>query len=407
MKNNFTPVFRFVMCSDSHIEGIGTPGYERLKKTIDYSLAFAEDDEKYKGIDRFFIAGDITNKGSKEEFDAFKELYDYGREKGIEFLCTVAKDHDSITMGKDSLEYYKKLTGQETDFHRVIGGYHFIGISTSKMKKHFNSQFQKMWLKKELDKAVADTPDKPVFVLHHEHIKYTVFGSFDEDGWGKILFADLLKKYPNVVDFSGHSHYPVNDPRSVWQKEYTAIGTGSLKYTELTVDGVQKIHPEAFEECANFLIVEADKEHNLRVIGIDCLAERVLCEYYFKNPADKSNREYTDEKQRSRSLAPVFPGNAEITLYGKDGFYKVDFPRAESTDGMPVFIYRTFIEDEKGRVLKERKTIPPYYLYEVKEKLSVSLGRLTTGKYKIKILAETPYGVQSEYIEKTIEVKGA
>ena len=78
------------MCSDSHIEGIGTPGYERLKKTIDYSLAFAEDDEKYKGIDRFFIAGDITNKGSKEEFDAFKELYDYGREKGIEFLCTVA-----------------------------------------------------------------------------------------------------------------------------------------------------------------------------------------------------------------------------------------------------------------------------------------------------------------------------
>lgn len=85
----------------------------------------------------------------------------------------------------------------------------------------------------------------------------------------------------------------------------------------------------------------------------------------------------------------------------------MDFPRAESTDGMPVFIYRTFIEDEKGRVLKERKTIPPYYLYEVKEKLSVSLGRLTTGKYKIKILAETPYGVQSEYIEKTIEVKGA
>ena len=84
MKNNFTPVFRFVMCSDSHIEGIGTPGYERLKKTIDYSLAFAEDDEKYKGIDRFFIAGDITNKGSKEEFDAFiskcKELsfYDTG-----------------------------------------------------------------------------------------------------------------------------------------------------------------------------------------------------------------------------------------------------------------------------------------------------------------------------------------
>ena len=404
MKNNFIPVFRFVICSDSHIEGIGTPGYNRLKKTVDYSLSFSSKDEHYNKIDMFFIAGDITNKGTKEEFDSFKEIYDYGTEKGLKFLCTVAKGHDSITMGKKSLEYYKALTGQETDFHRVIGGYHFIGVSTSKMKKHFNSQFQKMWLKKELDKAVADTPDKPVFLMHHEHIKYTVYGSFDEDGWGKILFADLLKKYPNVVDFSGHSHYPVNDPRSVWQNEYTAIGTGSLKYTELTVDGEQKIHPEAFEDCANFLIVEADKDNNLRVIGVDCLAEEVICEYYFKNPADRSNREYTYDKQRARSLPPVFSGDAEITVTDEDGFYKVQYPKAESTDGMPVFIYRVYVENEKGEILKERKTIPTYYLHKVNDKLITHLGRLPKGKNKIKILAETPYGVRSEYIEKIIEV---
>ncbi len=404
MKNEFLPVFRVAVCSDSHIEGIGSPGYYRLKKAIDYSLDFASGDKAYSKLDTFFIAGDITNKGTKEEFDAFKEIYDYGTEKGVKFLCTVAKGHDSITMGKKSLEYYKALTNQETDFHRVIGGYHFIGISTSRMKKHFNSQFQKMWLKKELDKAVKDTPDKPVFVMHHEHVKYTVYGSFDEDGWGKILFADLLKKYPNVVDFSGHSHYPVNDPRSVWQKEYTAIGTGSLKYTELTVDGEQKIHPAFYNECANFLIVEADKDHNLRVIGIDCLAEKVICEYYFKNPADKNNREYAEEKLRARSLPPVFTDDAEIELTEKDGFYTAEFPKAESTDGMPVFIYRTYVEDEKGRLIKERKTIPTYYLYEVKDRLTVSLGRLTKGKYKIKALAETPYGVKSEFIETTIEV---
>ena len=153
MEKDFLPVFRFAICSDAHIDGIGSPGYERLKRAIDYSLDFAGRDEKYNKLDKFFIAGDITNKGSKEEFDAFKEVYDYGVEKGVGFLCTVAKGHDSITMGKKSLEYYKSLTNQETDFHRVIGGYHFIGVSTSKMKKHFNSQFQKMWLKKELDNS--------------------------------------------------------------------------------------------------------------------------------------------------------------------------------------------------------------------------------------------------------------
>ena len=272
------------------------------------------------------------------------------------------------------------------------------------MKKHFNTPFQKMWLKKELDKAVKDTPDKPVFVMHHEHIKYTVYGSFDEDGWGKILFADLLKKYPNVVDFSGHSHHPVNDPRSLWQMEYTAMGTGSLKYTELTVDGVQKIHPDFYDDCANFLIVEADKYNNIRISGVDCLAGEILCEYNLKNPADKNNREYTYEKQLSRSLPPIFPENAEITISEQDGFYSAEYPKAESADGMPVFIYRIYAVDKNGKTIKERKTIPTYYLYNVAPTLKTDLGRLPKGSYSIRVIAETPYGIRSEYIEKTIEV---
>ena len=142
MKNEFIPAFRFVICSDSHIEGIGTPGYNRLKEVIDYSLDYASGNESYKKIDRFFIAGDITNKGTKEEFDAFREIYGYGAERGAEFLCTVAKGHDSITMGKKSLEYYSSLTNQETDFHKVIGGYHFIGLSTCRAKNKYYSLFQ-------------------------------------------------------------------------------------------------------------------------------------------------------------------------------------------------------------------------------------------------------------------------
>lgn len=404
MKKEFIPVFRFVICSDAHIEGIGTAGYNRLKRTIDYSLKYAAENEYYNKIDKFFLAGDITNKGSEAEFDAFKEIYDYGAEKGVEILCTVAKGHDSITMGKKSLEYFTSLTGQKTDFHRVIGGYHFIGISTCRQKKHYNTLFQKMWLKGELDKAVKDTPDRPVFIMHHEHVKNTVFGSSDEDGWGKLIFAGLLKKYPNAVDFSGHSHYPVNDPRSLWQGEYTAVGTGSLKYTELTVDGEPKIHPAFFEECANFLIVEVDGDSNILIKGVDCQAEEILCEYYLKNPADKNNREYTEEKQRSRSRAPVFPEGAELTLTQQDGFYSVTYPAAVSTDGMPVFLYRVYAENKEGKSVKERKTVATYYLYGAEEKVTTCLGRLPEDCVKIRVTAETPYGVRSEYIEKTIEI---
>ncbi|MBO7319798.1 MAG: metallophosphoesterase [Clostridia bacterium] len=402
MKNDFSPVFRFVICSDSHIEGIGSPGYNRLKEVIDYSLDFAVKDEHYNKIDTFFIAGDITNKGSKEEFDAFKEIYDYAADKGAKFLCTVAKGHDSITMGKKSLEYYKSLTNQETDFHRVIGGYHFIGLSTGKTPNKHYSFLQKLWLKKEMKKAYADTPDKPVFFIHHEHVKNTVYGSSDFDGWGNRFFTGVSDKYPNIVDFSGHSHYPVNDPRSIWQGAFTAIGTGSLKYTELTVDDERKVHPDFYDDCANFLIVEADKDSNLRVIGVDCMAEEILCEYYLKNPADKNNREYTKEKQIARSEAPAFAEGAEITVEDQSDIYVVGYPKADSTDGMPVFIYRIYVENADGKTVKMRKQIPTYYLYGEDEELRECLGMFARGKYKVKIFAENCFGMKSEPIEKEI-----
>ena len=400
MKKEFIPVMRFAVCSDSHIEGVDSTGYNRLKKAVDISFAVADKDEYYNKLDAFLIAGDITDNGRKEEFDAFKNIYDYATKKGTQMLCVVAKGHDSITMGKKSLAYYTSLTNQPTDFHTTINGYHFIGLSTCKMPEIYYTPKQKKWLIKELDKAVEETPAKPVFLMHHEHVKYTVYGSDDIDGWGHDFFTPILKNYPNVVDFSGHSHYPLNDPRSLWQNEYTAIGTGSLKYTELTVDGERKIHPANRNDCGNFWIVEIDRDSNLRLVGFDCEAENVLCEYFLENPADKNNREYTEEKQRQRSKPPVFPDNAEITV--KDGY--VEYPSALSTDGMPVFIYRVSFFDSNDSEIANGKTIPSYYLCNTEDRLKTNVVCHGKGKYTVKITAETVYGIQSECMEKIVEI---
>ncbi len=400
MKNEFLPVLRFAVCSDSHIDSAESVGYKRLKKAVDISFSVAADNEFYNKLDAVLIAGDITDKGRKEEFDAFKTVYDYATAKGTQMLCTVAKGHDSITMGKTSLKYYNSLTNQPTDFHTVINGYHFIGLSTCKLPEIYYTPKQRKWLINELDIAVADTPDKPVFLIHHEHVKYTVYGSGDIDGWGHDFFTPILRKYPNVVDFSGHSHYPLNDPRSLWQNEYTAVGTGSLRYTELTVDGERKIHPENRSDCGTFWLVEIDKDNNMKLTGFDCEAKKAICGYYLGNPADKTNREYTEEKQRLRSKPPVFPENAEITI--KDGY--IEYPKAESSDGMPVFIYRVTVYDKDGRETAKGKTLPSYYLYKTEERLKTYVGSLQKGRYTIKIKAETPYGVQSEAINKTVEI---
>lgn len=399
MNDKFIPVMRFAVCSDSHIEGIDSAGYKRLKKAVDTGFSFAENDMHYRKLDAFFVAGDITDKGRAEEFDAFKHIYDYVTGKGTQMLCVVAKGHDSISMGKKSLEYYETLTNQPSDFHKVIGGYHFIGLSTCRFPEIYYTPLQRKWLINELDKAVRDTPHKPVFLMHHEHVKYTVFGSNEIDGWGHDFFTPILKKYPNTVDFSGHSHYPLNDPRSLWQNEYTAIGTGALKYTELTVDGERKFHPENRSECGNFWIVEIDGQNNVHLLGMDCEAEKVLCEYYLGNPADISNREYTEEKQRLRSKPPVFPDEAEIII--KNGC--IEYPKALSRDGMPVFIYRVYVYDKNGKEAVSAKTVPSYYLYNTEDRLRTDIGHPPAGVYTVRITAENAYGLQSEYIEKTAE----
>lgn len=404
MKKNFIPVLRFVASSDAHIEGVGTVGYTRLKKAVDFSLGFAQNDENYKKLDTILMVGDFTDHGRPDEFDAFGEIFRYSAEKGTPILSIVAHGHECFTLKKRSLAYFRGLTNQETDFHRIICGYHFIGLSTTSLPKLYYSPKQIKWLKKQLDAAVADTPDKPVFLMHHEHVKYTVYGSSGFDGWGHPVFTEILKKYPNVVDFSGHSHYPINDPRSLWQKEYTAIGTGSLKYVELTVDNKRCVHPPTHKDCATFWIIEADKNGNLHLMGIDCEAEQMICEYYLDNPADQNNREYTTEKQLARSKTPVFSDDADITLKKQEGKYTAVYPKAESTDGMPVFIYRVSVINKKGKEIANGKTVPSYYLYRSEDIITTDLGALPKGKYEVRIVAENTFGMQSQCLEKTIEI---
>ena len=101
MKKEFLPVLRFVVCSDAHIEGIGAPGYYRLKHVIDYALDFASKDNNYNKIDSFFIAGDITNRGTKEEFEAFKEALRLRCSKGCKFPLYRCKGTRFHSNGKE------------------------------------------------------------------------------------------------------------------------------------------------------------------------------------------------------------------------------------------------------------------------------------------------------------------
>lgn len=387
----FEPVVRFLVTSDSHITTMGDIQTTRVEKMIKMGYKIAENDAEYNNLDAVLIAGDVTDQGTKLAFASLKAATDAVLKDGTQFLATVATSHDARAMSVGSLDYYTMLTGQETDFHRVINGFHFIGISASNIAGVHYADYQKEWLVEQLDAAVQDDPEKPIFVIQHEHISNTVYGSSDFEGWGKPDFAEILKKYPQVIDFSGHSHYPINDARSIWQNEFTALGTGGLYYVELTVDEVKTVHPSNHKSIATFWVVEVDAANRIRLRAADLGSQKYLCEYLLDSPFDRS---YTPEQQKMRSLAPVFADDTSVKLKSK----KVTFSAAESADGMPIFIYRAYAVDAEGNRTPVGKTLAAYYKYNVPDEVTIKFENLPEGDYKIEIVAENCYGMQSEPI---------
>lgn len=389
---DFTPVLRFVVSSDSHVETMGDKQTSRLQKMIKLGYDIAENDKEYNNLDAVLMAGDLTDNGTKIGFTSYAAAANAVLKDDTQFLSVVARAHDGGTMDESSLAYFSEVTGQDTDFHKVINGFHFIGISRSETSGEHYSQYQKDWLVEQLNAAVADDPFKPIFVMHHEHVSNTVYGSSDFEGWGMSDFADILKLYPQVVDFSGHSHYPINDARSVWQGEFTALGTGGLYYVELTVDDERTVHPDGHKKVASFWVVEVDASNQIRFRAVDLEAEEYLCEYNLSSPFE---RKYTPAQQILRSKAPVFDDDAKLELKESFGKYRVNFDAAKSTDGMPIFIYRAYAVDAGGNKTPVGKSLAEYYIYDVPATVTIELENLPEGEFTLEVVAENCYGMQS------------
>ncbi len=401
----FTPVIRFIAASDTHVETYLDIESRRIQKMVRLGYAVADADAEYKGLDAVLVAGDLTDDGRKDQFNAFYAAMNSVLREGTRFLGVTAKSHDGNTMTRKEVhEYYTALTGNGADFHTVINGFHFIGLSASDHDEVHYDDGQIAWLRAQLEEAAAEDPRKPVFVIHHEHVRNTVYGSSDFEGWGVTDFTDVLNDFPQVVDFSGHSHYPLNDPRSVWQGAFTAVGTGAIYYTEFTVDDERTVHPDGYKQVSTCWIVEADANNRIRLRGLDVNAQEYLCEYVLENPADPANRAYTPERRAAASRAPVFAPGAAVKTIGAAGYCDCTVPAAESADGMPVVLYRAAAYDKDGKPAASTWTIPEYYTAGKEATVTLRLSGLKKGTYEIRIVAETAYGVDSEPLTAQLKV---
>ena len=390
---NFQPVLRFAVCSDAHLsnEESGIKNAEKFRKM--FSKAYEISADK---LDAVLVAGDMTEGGRAEEYKIYRDLTKECL-KGDTQLLTVMGNHEHIeyrdtSTPEKAIEVFKEYVSDEVDYHKVICGYHFIGVSyDASGKEEFKTKLE--WLRAELDKAVADTGDKPVFVMQHPHPALTVYGSVN---WANMDIRIVLKDYPQVVDFSGHSHYAANDPRSIHQSTFTAIGCGAITGA---MGNLSSISGDEYGdgESGTFWLCEVDSNGDIRLrlydIVSDCFYEDA--EYFLKDVGNLKRRAYTWGRMMAQDTAPTFPDGAKISAKAENGSVSVSFPEASG-------YYRAenykITLSSNGEAVENKVELSDYTRATDNEK-TVTFEGLKEGQYTVRIRAFSPYAKRGDTLE--------
>ncbi|MFD6442722.1 metallophosphoesterase family protein, partial [Peribacillus sp. NPDC060186] len=247
------PDLVFPVISDIHIQRQSDDFLNKFVTTLEQLNKVAPKQ------DAFVVVGDLTDLGTELEYDKFMSAYNPRKQsKAVSMFAIGNHDYWNGLSAADSQKRFCEKTGMESHFyHKVIKGYHFIVLATEDGNTSGTFSVNQIeWMGEQLKIANADDSKKPIFVFHHQPIKGTIYGSEWGFSQNRDLFYDTLKEYPQVVTFSGHTHYPLDDPRIIHQKDFTTIGTSTGAY--LWIDGgrIQGEVPEGAGFLNQALIVE-------------------------------------------------------------------------------------------------------------------------------------------------------
>ncbi|MBR2867609.1 MAG: metallophosphoesterase [Clostridia bacterium] len=384
LDKNFNPTLRFFVVSDVHYKDEHSIERDRMEKAIKTVYALS-DGESYNKVDALYVVGDFANSGTRPQMTAFKDTLDKNLRPGTDYTLSLAS-HEFGSEGEEAaLQKFAEIFAQEPDSHKIINGYHFISVTCTN-GCHFDEKKQ-TWVAEELAKAAKDDPKRPIFFFQHPHIMGTVYGSAN---WGEDELTAILMNYPQIIDFSGHSHAPINDPRSIHQRHFTCLGTGTLSYFELDeFDKVYGTVPPNDDIAAQMLIVEADAEGRVRIYPYDLITDNFFpFTWKIDSAWDVDSYLYTDARYRTEK-APWFDADAKLEIKNvkADGF-TAEFDQAKVEEEY-VDDYNVYVKTADGVTVRNSTIWSEYYFYNMPEKLSVSFDGLASGEYHVEIYANS------------------
>ena len=378
----FVPTVRLVVFTDSHNQN------HHVADAIDTAYALFDNDPVYAGVDGFFGLGDFSSVGGEGDYANYAATL----KAHVRPETALVNIHGNHEFKNDNYrDYFLKYFDHDPDTVTEINGFSCIAFSGERSKTEWTFTPKSLkWLSDSIRDAEKTADGKAVFVFQHPHPWGTVYGS---TYWGDPQLNVVLNGHHSVVDFSGHSHFPMNDPRSIIQTTYTSVGCGAMATFETDKDYIPGQHPDGYDPAAQMCIVEADNDGSVRIREYDLLSDTYFNDYYIENVNDPSTYAYTLTNMAVHDSRPVFPENAEATAYKNEGGeWVISFTEAESE--FIVHEYRVTIVDEKGKIVHSKNYVDDYFVIDDDNTADFRIGTdtLQSGKtYKLYVLAESAY----------------
>ncbi|MBS6446503.1 MAG: metallophosphoesterase [Clostridiales bacterium] len=427
-------VFSFAAISDIHIMNSTTDAvakkFESALKQLKAQALLDDAD----GLDAVFAVGDIIDtgySGKYEQTNYFKTIYESVFSPTEVPMIYTPGNHDVkgwwTANSAAEAKNIDKLLGDNyflTDIdaealasagnrHCVINGFHVITMLPTSQDPVTFTDSALQWFDETLAKVTAENPDQFVFVLTHPMIYDTVYGSDLGTYWYTKDLTEILNKYPQAVTFSGHLHFPLNDPRSIMQTGFTSLGCGSVRYMAIEAGQYEDMAGNTTmldkDEFSQGLLVQIDGDGNMRITRMDFYHEEVIGEYWTvaRPETDGSHLEkYSkDRGSEENNKAPVL-STLDVTLGATSGSAQaVSVSFAAGTDDEFVHHYQLVVSEKSGNVLSTYNILSDFYRHantaDMQTTWEKELSSLPKGgTYVVTLTAYDSWGAASNTLTK-------
>ena len=430
-------VCSFGVVSDVHIDSPdGAPATKFRSALQQLKDRAALDDSD--GLDAVLVAGDLVNTPWKsEEFysqvDYFKSCYETVLNPEETPLIYTPGNHDTyrwwtpetVSQAKNissrlGTEYF--LTDIDNEArermecrHCIVGEYHILSLVPIGARPVTYPSEALEWLDRQLSDITSEDSSRYVLLITHPMIYDTVYGSMLGDYWATSALSGILEKYPQVVTFSGHLHFPLNDPRSIWQGRFTALGCGSVRYMAIEDGQYEDMRSKTvMKDCDEFsqgLLVQFDRKGNMRVTRMD---------FYHKGAIGKPWTVQYPETDGSHLLTYSFPGRRAVNRPPHLGSIRIVNGLHDGSSSVGIRFHKAYDDEfvhhyvidvtSSDTLVVRKKLLADFYKHcnplQMKKVWTVDLGQLKPGTYKVSVVAFDSWGSESNTVYRTFKISG-